>query len=207
MRLPHSLTSTHWVMWSSPVLLLVLVFTWTASSSSTPAHHLGALSGTPPTTRPTGASLTPSTTIPVTSTTSPAGRATVRAPARATRRRKVPPRHPTPTALSTNAARVKSSSSVTDSNAKSNVSASAANGSSGVVGQLSATFNVADVPLQGPGTWEVATSAPASVTLTCAGAVITVDEEFVIAAHTTCLVELTAEAPNHFVTWELTPTN
>jgi len=85
---------------------------------------------------------------------------------------------------------------------------SAANASSGVVsGQLGPTFSVADVPLQGPGTWDLATSAPASVTLTCAGTAITVNEEFVIAAHTTCQVTITAEAPNHLVTWELTPTN
>jgi hypothetical protein len=85
---------------------------------------------------------------------------------------------------------------------------SAASASSGVVsGQLSTTFAVADVPLQGPGTWEIATSAPASVTLTCAGTTITVNGQFVIGAHTTCQVTITAEAPNHFVTWELTPTN
>ena len=39
MRRLHALKSTHWVMWSSPVLLLVLVFTLTASSGSTPPRH------------------------------------------------------------------------------------------------------------------------------------------------------------------------
>jgi hypothetical protein len=36
---------------------------------------------------------------------------------------------------------------------------------------------------------------------------ITINEQFVIAAHTTCQVTISAEAPTHFVTWELTPTN
>jgi hypothetical protein len=88
------------------------------------------------------------------------------------------------------------------------VNESAANASSGVVsGQLGPSLSVADVPLQGPGTWEVAASAPATVTLICAGTPIPVDQQFVIAAHTTCQVTITAEAPNQFVTWELTPIN
>jgi isoaspartyl peptidase/L-asparaginase-like protein (Ntn-hydrolase superfamily) len=66
---------------------------------------------------------------------------------------------------------------------------------------------VADVPLQGPGTWIVATNAAASVTLTCAGTTIAVNQQFVIAAHTACQVTIMAQAPNHLVTWELTPAN
>jgi hypothetical protein len=45
------------------------------------------------------------------------------------------------------------------------------------------------------------------VTLTCAGTTITVNGQFVVAAHTTCQVTITAETPSQFVTWELTPTN
>jgi hypothetical protein len=108
----------------------------------------------------------------------------------------------------TSAVHVKSSSGATDSNVKSNVNASAANASSGAVsGRLSPTFNVADVPLQGPGNWAVASSAPVLVTLTCAGTTITVNGQFVIAAHTTCQITITAETPSQFVTWELTPAN
>jgi hypothetical protein len=93
-------------------------------------------------------------------------------------------------------------------NVKSNANASAANASSGVVsGQLSPAFSVADVPLRGPGTWNIATSAPASVTLTCAGTPISVNEQFVIAPNTTCQVTITAPGANHFVTWALTPAN
>jgi hypothetical protein len=203
MRLPHALKSTHWVVWSSPVLLLVLVFTWTASSSSTPARHLDARSVTPPTTRSIDASRTPPTTITVPTTTTPPTHAKVPA----TVHRTVPE-----TAIvivpTTSAVHVKSSSGATDSNVKSNVNASAANASSGAVsGRLSPTFNVADVPLQGPGNWAVASSAPVLVTLTCAGTTITVNGQFVIAAHTTCQITITAETPSQFVTWELTPAN
>jgi hypothetical protein len=120
----------------------------------------------------------------------------------------LPKKAPIVTDLKTSVVPVTSSSSEIGSNARSNVNASAANASSGVVsGQLSPAFAVADVPLRGPGTWGVATGAPAEVTLTCAGTAITVNEQFVIAAHTTCQVTIAAEAPNHYVTWELSPTN
>jgi hypothetical protein len=66
---------------------------------------------------------------------------------------------------------------------------------------------VADVPLQGPGNWTVASSAPVSVTLNCAGSTIAVNGQFVIAAHTSCQVTITAETPSQVVTWELTPLN
>jgi hypothetical protein len=96
---------------------------------------------------------------------------------------------------------------VTVSNGKSSVNASAASASSGVVsGQLSPTFAVADVPLRGPGTWIVATSAPAAVSLACAGSSIAVSGQFEIAAHTTCQVTITPMGSNRSVTWELTPT-
>jgi hypothetical protein len=205
MRLPHTLKSTHWVMWSSPVLLLVLVFTWTASSSSTPAHHLEAQSLIP--THSTETPRTPSTTIAVTTTTSPDRRAKVRVHATASLPT-ISVKATIATIPPTSAERVKSSSGATDSNVRSNVNASVASASSGVVsGQLSPALRVADVPLRGPGTWMVAMSAPASVTLTCEGTAITVNGQFVIAAHTTCQVTITAAASNHFVTWELTPTN
>ena len=204
MRLPHALKSTHWVVWSSPVLLLVLVFTWTASSSSTPARHLDTLAVNPPTTRSISASRTPSTTIPVPTTTTPPARTKVRTVVRRT----IQERTPSVTVPTTSVVRVKSSSGATDLNVKSSANASAASASSGAVsGQLSPTFNVADVPLQGPGNWTVASSAPVSVTLNCAGSTIAVNGQFVIAAHTTCQITITAETPSQFVTWELTPTN
>jgi hypothetical protein len=66
---------------------------------------------------------------------------------------------------------------------------------------------VADVPLRGQGTWTVASSAPVSVTLTCAGTTITVQTQFEIAAHTSCQVAITAVTPAQSLTWELVPSN
>jgi hypothetical protein len=87
------------------------------------------------------------------------------------------------------------------------VNASVASASSGdVSGQLSPAFDVADVPLRGPGTWNVATSAPAAVNLACPGASITVNGQFEIAARTTCQVTIAPMGPDRSVTWELTPT-
>ncbi|HTT59398.1 MAG TPA: hypothetical protein VMF33_05070 [Acidimicrobiales bacterium] len=64
---------------------------------------------------------------------------------------------------------------------------------------------MADVPLRGPGTWEVATSAPVSATLTCAGSTITIETQFEIAAHTLCQVAISARSTQN-ITWELVPT-
>ena len=108
----------------------------------------------------------------------------------------------------TNVGRASNSSSGTDSNVKSNANASAENASNDVVsGQLSPDLAVADVPLRGPGTWTVATSAPVSVTLTCAGTTITVQTQFEIAAHTSCQITITAPSSTQNVTWELVPNN
>jgi hypothetical protein len=113
----------------------------------------------------------------------------------------------TPSVPTTIAVPDTNSSSVTVSNAKSSVNASVESASSGAVsGQLSPTFAVADVPLRGPGTWNVATSAPVSVSLACAGAPITVNVQFEIAAGTTCQVTITPMGSHRSVTWDLTPT-
>ncbi|MGC2167636.1 MAG: hypothetical protein WA580_00875 [Acidimicrobiales bacterium] len=108
----------------------------------------------------------------------------------------------------TSAARDSSSSNATEPSAKSSASASAANASNDVVsGQLGSTLSVADVPLQGPGTWEVATSAPVSVTLTCAGTTLTVETQLQVAAHTVCQVAISDPTPAQNITWELVPSN
>jgi hypothetical protein len=201
MRLPHSLKSAHWVMWSSPVLLLVLVFTLTASSSSTPprhlASHLATRASTPPTTSSTSTTLVPAATT----TTVPTTKRVV-IPARSI----LNVTNITTTPLATNVKPASTSSNATDSSAKSSANASAANASNDVVsGQLSPTLAVAVVPLQGPGTWQVATSAPVSVTLACAGTTITVATQFEIAAHTSCQVTIFAPSPTQNITWELVP--
>ncbi len=122
---------------------------------------------------------TTTTTVPTTRVTTPRGRS-----ATVTTITTAPP--------TTNAGRASNSSSGTDSSVKSNANGSAENASNDVVsGQLSPDLAVADVPLRGPGTWTVASSAPISVTLTCAGTTITVQTQFEIAAHTSCQITIT----------------
>jgi hypothetical protein len=111
-----------------------------------------------------------------------------------------------PIPVSTNASRSASSSNGTASNAGPVVSASAENASSGVLsGQLSPQFNVAELPLAGPGTWDVASSAPITVTLACSSATIPVTSQFVIGAKEQCQVSITATTPRSSLTWQLTP--
>ncbi|HEV3187443.1 MAG TPA: hypothetical protein VGZ04_05270 [Acidimicrobiales bacterium] len=72
-------------------------------------------------------------------------------------------------------------------------------------GQLSPSFAVADVPLKGPGTWTVATSAPAALTLRCANQSIRVQTSFVIGAHERCQLTITPVTSSTSLTWQLTP--
>ncbi|MGA7834440.1 MAG: hypothetical protein WCA31_04475 [Acidimicrobiales bacterium] len=100
-----------------------------------------------------------------------------------------------------------SSSRATASNAVPSASAPAESASSGVLtGQLTPSFDVADLPLVGPGSWEVASSGPVAVSLECPGAAITVQLQFVIGAHEQCEVSISAKSPTSTVTWQLTPT-
>jgi hypothetical protein len=106
----------------------------------------------------------------------------------------------------TNVRHVTSSSPGTASNAKPVASAPAESASSGVLsGQLNSTFAVADVPLDGPGTWSVATSAPAALTLRCGNQSISVQTQFVIGAHEGCQLIITPAKPATSLTWQLTP--
>jgi hypothetical protein len=111
-----------------------------------------------------------------------------------------------PAPSSTSVSRNASSSSGTASNVGSVASASAENASNGALsGQLSLAFNVANLPLAGPGTWDVASSAPVSVTLACSGTTIPVTSQFVIGAKEQCQVSITATTPESSLTWQLTP--
>ena len=108
--------------------------------------------------------------------------------------------------MSTNASQSASSSNGTASNAGPVASASAENASSGVLsGQLSSQFNVADLPLAGPGTWDVASSAPVTVTLACSNTTIPVTSQLVIGAKEQCQVSITATTSGTSLTWQLTP--
>jgi hypothetical protein len=182
-------------MWSSPVLLLVLVFTLTASSSSTPLRHSSAVS---PTTRVT--TPTTSTTVMTTTTTDPPHHSKTAKALSA----KVVSTHSSPatTSVSQNA----SSSSATASSVEPVANAPDVNASNGALsGRLSPSFGVADLPLAGPGTWDVASSAPVTVTLACSGATIPVELQFVIGANEQCQVSITATIPKTSLTWQLTP--
>jgi hypothetical protein len=111
-----------------------------------------------------------------------------------------------PVRPSTTVSRSVSSSSKTASNVGPVASASAENASSGVLsGQLNPAFDVADLPLAGPGTWDVASSAPVTVTLACSSATIPVTSQFVIGAKEQCQVSITATTPGSSLTWQLTP--
>ncbi|HWD97071.1 MAG TPA: hypothetical protein VG246_11690 [Acidimicrobiales bacterium] len=95
---------------------------------------------------------------------------------------------------------------MTASNAGSVVSAPAESASSGVLsGHLSPSFDVADLPLAGPGTWDVASSSPVSVNLACSGTSIPVSSQFVIGAKEQCQVSIIATTPGSSLTWQLTP--
>jgi hypothetical protein len=107
---------------------------------------------------------------------------------------------------STSATKGVSSSSGTGSSVTSIASAPAENSASGALsGQLSARFAVAVVPLEGPGTWTVASDAPIDVTLSCQGSSIDVQTQFEIGAHEACQVTITPASPTTSLTWQLTP--
>ncbi|HEY5111703.1 MAG TPA: hypothetical protein VII67_05155 [Acidimicrobiales bacterium] len=72
-------------------------------------------------------------------------------------------------------------------------------------GQLTPSFDVADVPLDGPGTWTLVTSAPAAATLQCANASTNVQSQIVIAAKSSCQFIITPVTRSNSLTWQLTP--
>ena len=177
-RTTFSLKSAHLLMWSSPILLLILVFTLTSASG--PRRPAASLSPT-------------STSLPVTVTTH------VTRPLHRT-----PVQHPTAIAATRSA--VVSSSNVTDSTArpaKPVATASALNGAQ--AGTLSPQVAFVDVPLGGPGRWTLTTSAPTSQTLICAGQSSPVNDQVVVGATQNCQLEITSTSAEASLTWQLTP--
>ena len=153
MRIPHSLKSTHWVKWSSPLLLLVLVFTLTASNSTPRVSTLRPITTTTArvmTRISPAASNTPQGVPPVSAPTTTSTTLVIR---------------PLSTVPSTNAPPAKFSLNEIASNVGAVDNARAVSATSGALsGQLSPSFNVADVPLAGPGTWSMTTSSPSPET-------------------------------------------
>jgi len=188
MRLLRSLKSTHWVIWSSPLLLLVLVFTLTASS--TPARHNQALS---------------TATTATISTTTPSRHAARHRASTTTTTTSRDPTTPSERAK-TNARNDDVSSSSTTSSDAPIASASAETAANGALsGQLEPTFDDAEVPFEGPGTWALAASKPLRATLLCQGTAIAVTSEFAVGAHETCQLSLSPATPGTTLTWQVTP--
>ncbi len=185
MRLLRSLKSTHWVIWSSPLLLLVLVLTLTAS---TPRHDPASPTTTSTTTVPLRHVAHPHHTTSTTpkkktaEATSPSGRARTSAPSDDV------------------------SSSSTASSDRPIASASAVTAASGALsGQLGPSFESAEVPFEGPGTWTIAASAPVRATLLCQGTAIDLTSEFTVGARDYCQLSLSPATPGASLTWQVTP--
>src|ERR1019366_7724550 len=177
-----SLRSAHLVMWSSPLLLVVLVFTLTTTSSPpnrpSLSLHLSTTTSTPTST--TLATPTTTTTAPVTPHHS-----------------KVKP------VLS--ASRTKYAD-VTAPNPSPAAAPPSESVSSGVLsGSLSPGFQVADVPVQGPGLWTLTTSTPIDARLLCTSRTVSVHRRLVIMTGQRCQLQLTSTNPEVSPTWQLTP--
>jgi hypothetical protein len=96
---------------------------------------------------------------------------------------------------------------VTDSTATSLAPARGASASSGVLsGTLSPSFDVADIPVQGPGLWTLTTSSTLHARLTCAAQTAPVERRVVIWTSEACQLQLTSTNPEVSPTWQLTPT-
>ncbi len=185
-----SLRAAHLVLWSSPILLLVLVFTMTNPTTSTRK---------PPTARAGRGSSSSTTTSAVTTPTAnaPAVRSTVTTAATTT----VAPR-PTFAAQS-------STKTVVTEPATAPATATATTPYAGVrgslIGRLGPIGAVVDLPLQGPGSWIVQATAKISATLTCDGPSQAVVGVVSIAGLTACDLRLTSWSATP-MTWQVVPT-
>src|ERR1019366_3082223 len=175
-RKHFSIRSAHLVMWSSPLLLLVLLFTLTATSKPSTrlviVHEPSTVSSTSPTT---------TTLAVVGSTTSTA---------------------PTTTTMTNETHFAVATSSIVRSPAH----APSVSVSSGVVtGALSRAFAVAVVPLRGPGTWTLSSSAPIIAQLLCPNVNGPVNALIVVNGAQSCQLKLTSANAEVSPTWQLTP--
>jgi len=193
----YSFRSAHLVMWSSPLLLLVLVFTLT-NSTKAPAsiaainHHSTTRSSTVG--APTTSAPAPTTSTPA-PTTSTVTRSTV---TRSTVTRSI---------AKTSEANAAPYSKVTSSTVRSVALALSANVSSGALeGSLNHAFPTADVPLQGPGSWTLTTSAKVRSLLECKTLSATIVTRVIIKNNQSCQLEITSIGPEVSQTWQLTPT-
>ena len=185
-RKHFSLRSAHLVMWSSPLLLLVLLFTLTATSKPSTrlviVHEPSTVSSTnPTTTQPAVVSSTTTSTAPTTTTS------VVRST----------------TSTMTNETHF---AVATGSIVRSPARAPSVSVSSGVVaGSLNSTFAVAVVPLRGPGTWTLTSSAPLTAQLLCPDVNGPVNALIVVNGAQNCQLKLTSANVEVASTWQLTP--
>ena len=71
-------------------------------------------------------------------------------------------------------------------------------------GVLSQTFDAADLPLQGPGTWTLSTSSALTAQLVCASRTSAIQVQVVISGARRCELQLSS-AYQGATTWQLTP--
>src|SRR5665213_15684 len=194
-RSPFSLKSAHLLMWSSPLLLIILVFTLT--TGSTP--RVPAASSRPP------SSTSPVTTQVPNSTTStiPTTRASV--PVIVTAKATAPTQTAPSTTRSTSSVD-NSFSSVTTTTAKPVAPTSNANAMSGELsGTLNPGFESVDVPLLGPGNWTLSSSGPTSQSLNCGADTSPVELQVVVGSNQSCQLEITSTSVGPSLSWQLTP--
>ncbi len=184
-RRPLAPRGTQLVMWSSPILLLVLVFTLTAHpthpSRRAPRAATGTTvaTGTTRTRRPNASTSGAPATTPTTSTTIPSPR---------------PPRAPT------SGARYTAPIATIARSFAPSASANASNDA--IAGHLTTTDNVAVVPLDGPGAWSLDANHPLVAQLQCPSTSTPVNQQVTIDGPHTCQLELVATTTT---AWTLAP--
>jgi hypothetical protein len=188
-RAHFSLKSTHLLMWSSPILLVVLVFTLTSAAKP----NVPAASSRPPSSR-----------SPVTTTLA------THSPASTTsqhqRRPPVTPATPVTTTTTTTppvalSYSVETTTTVRRINSAPNASAMTGESS----GALGPGFEVVDVPLRGPGDWTLTTSAPTTQSLQCGDQSSPVLQQVVVGATQSCQLEISSTSSEASLTWQLIP--
>jgi hypothetical protein len=172
------------MIWSSPLLLLVLVFTLTTSAKSLTTTTTSTTSAT------TAGRVVSTTTLPVPTTVAHrASPTTSIAPVVATPSGTVAPHYAVSTA----------------STAKSPGRASSANALSGTLaGELTSPLGVADVPLRGPGSWTLTSSAPILAQLQCPDSSGSEVGRVTISGAQSCQLQLTTANLRLSPTWQLT---
>ncbi len=185
-----TLRTSHLLMWSSPLLLLVLVFTM----NSRPLHAARATGSTVSPTMTTGAA-TGTTSTPRTPRIAPrrpATRAAATAPGRSTIPRTVPPHAETTSGPPAHSAAVTATSV-----ARSVIVATVLHS-----GQLTLGSPEAILPLHGPGRWSLVDDHAVSSSLVCATVSSPVSDVVTVSTSQTCQLAITI-ATGAPTTWTL----